>query len=131
VIFSGHADGSQSLSCLTHPFVVQGLSAPVILDFALLLLPTQRCLWVRVLWCRLVLRALVRHHFKLSFVVRTIRACVSREVSFRLPLVSLSRNADSFPFSILSPLQSPPGGAKPLQLFGSIIAVPFSNCFFS
>jgi hypothetical protein len=32
-----HANGSQSLSWLTHPFVVQGLSVPVILDFALLL----------------------------------------------------------------------------------------------
>jgi hypothetical protein len=42
VIFSGHADGSQSLSWWTnwHSFVVQGLSVPVILDIALLFVET-------------------------------------------------------------------------------------------
>jgi hypothetical protein len=43
ILFSGHTDGSQSLSWLTraHPFVVEGLSVPVILDLLFVALPSS------------------------------------------------------------------------------------------
>jgi hypothetical protein len=43
ILFSGHTDGSQSLSWLTraHPFVVEGLSVSVILDLLFVALPSS------------------------------------------------------------------------------------------